>query len=56
MKDSVGLHNNYQKSEVCEVKWLNCDDCIQKIRHYNLEKINIIKKINSVLQKYRLYS
>lgn len=56
VKETTELHNNYQKSEVCEVKWLNYDECVQKIRHYNLEKINIIKKINSVLQKYRLYS
>jgi 8-oxo-dGTP pyrophosphatase MutT (NUDIX family) len=55
INDTVEL-NNYQKTEVCEVKWCNVSDCIKTMRPYNLEKINIIKKLNIVLHKYRLYS
>ena len=47
--------NTFQETEVSEVKWLNYDECIDKIRPYNLEKINILNKVNKVLQEYRLY-
>ena len=45
----------YQKSEVRNIKWVSFEECINCIRPYNLEKINIIEKINKVLQEYRLY-
>ena len=38
-----------------QVKWLNYTECIEKIRPYNLEKINILNKVNKVLQEYSLY-
>jgi 8-oxo-dGTP pyrophosphatase MutT (NUDIX family) len=47
---------DYQKSEVKNIKWMSFDECLNYIRPYNLEKINIIEKINKVLQEYRLYS
>jgi len=47
--------NTFQETEVSEVKWLNYDECLIKIRPYNLEKINILNKVNKVLQEYRLY-
>ena len=56
INENVELNNNYQKTEVCDVKWLNYENCISTIRPYNIEKKKILKKINSVLQKYRLYS
>jgi hypothetical protein len=46
---------DYQKSEVKNIKWMSFDECLNYIRPYNLEKINIIEKINKVLQEYRLY-
>jgi len=46
---------DYQKSEVRNIKWVSFEECINYIRPYNLEKINIIQKINKVLQEYRLY-
>ena len=30
-------------------------ECMAKIRPYNLEKKNILAKINTVLQNYKLY-
>jgi 8-oxo-dGTP pyrophosphatase MutT (NUDIX family) len=47
--------NIFQEAEVSEVKWLNYTECIERIRPYNLEKINILDKVNKVLQQYRLY-
>ena len=45
----------FQKSEVSEMKWMNIDECLEKIRPYNYEKIDIIHKVNHVLNKYRMY-
>jgi 8-oxo-dGTP pyrophosphatase MutT (NUDIX family) len=41
--------------EVGLMKWMPYDECIQMIRPYNLEKIGIIRKINNILSKYRIY-
>jgi hypothetical protein len=45
---------NYQRSEVGKISWYNYEEAIKKIRPYNLEKIDILHKINKVLQEYRL--
>lgn len=45
----------YQETEVSDLKWMSIDECIEKIRPYNLEKVNILNKVNNVLQRYRLY-
>lgn len=45
----------FQETEVSDLKWMTLDECIKKIRPYNLEKINILNKVNNVLERYRLY-
>jgi ADP-ribose pyrophosphatase YjhB (NUDIX family) len=49
------LHN-FQKSEVSKIEWKTLDNCLKSIRHYNLEKKQLITNINKVLEEYRLYS
>ena len=44
----------YQKSEVSEMGWFSLDECNQKIRDYNIEKKDMICKINKLLEKYKL--
>jgi 8-oxo-dGTP pyrophosphatase MutT (NUDIX family) len=46
---------NYQKSEVSKIDWKTCEECIESIRPYNLEKKQLILNINKVLTEYRLY-
>ena len=48
--------NKIQESEVSQLKWLDLDECLENIRHYNLEKKTIITKIDKILHKYRLIS
>ena len=48
-------NNNFQKSEIGNMKWFTFDMCIQKIRHYNIEKINLLKSINELIQKYNIF-
>ena len=46
--------NNYQKSEIGDMKWFEIHDVIDKIRVYNIEKINLIKRIDSLLTINRI--
>ena len=39
----------FQKSEIGDMKWLSFEECMTKIRCYNNEKINMLKKINDIL-------
>ena len=48
--------NKFQRSEVSDMRWLTLDKCLSIIRPYNLEKIQLIKDINNVLDRYRLIS
>jgi ADP-ribose pyrophosphatase YjhB (NUDIX family) len=52
---SIDRTNVFQETEVSEIKWLGYDGCIEKIRPYNLEKKNILEKVNTVLKQYGLY-
>ena len=52
---SIEPSNSFQETEVSEVSWLKYEECLQHIRPYNLEKINILTKLNTTLQQYRLY-
>jgi 8-oxo-dGTP pyrophosphatase MutT (NUDIX family) len=47
---------SFQTSEVSDMKWLTLAECKQYIRPYNLEKIQVIKDIDNVLDRYRLIS
>ena len=48
--------DNYQKTEVSKIEWKTFEECLEKIRPYNLEKIQIIKNINKILLEYQLYN
>lgn len=52
MKDNVNNNTSFQKSEVSEMEWKTYKECLDSIRPYNVEKKDIIMKINKVLNKY----
>jgi 8-oxo-dGTP pyrophosphatase MutT (NUDIX family) len=54
MENAISPKFEFQKSEVSMVKWCTLDEAVNNIRTYNLEKIELIKKVDSVLNKYRL--
>ena len=56
MNDGSDTTWNFQKTEVSKLEWKTNKDCISSIRPYNLEKINMIKNVNNILQEYRLCS
>jgi 8-oxo-dGTP pyrophosphatase MutT (NUDIX family) len=54
IESTTDVLESYQKSEVSEIQWFSLDECNQHIRDYNIEKIDMICKINSLLEKYKL--
>ena len=43
--------DNFQKTEVSKIEWKSIDNCIKSIRNYNVEKLNIISNIDSLIKK-----
>jgi len=41
--------------EVGLMKWMSFEECIHAVRPYNLEKIGIVRKINNILSRYRIF-
>ena len=48
--------NEIQKTEVSKMKWCDMNEILSLIRPYNLEKKDIIIKIDKILHKYSLIS
>jgi ADP-ribose pyrophosphatase YjhB (NUDIX family) len=46
--------NNFQKTEVSKMGWYSYEECFKKIRNYNLEKLEVLTRVNTVIQKYNL--
>ena len=53
-KDNIPLIK-FQKSEVSKVEWLPFKKCLEIIRPYNLERIDILKRVNHILTNYKFY-
>ena len=49
------LKPEYQKSEVSNMEWKTYEECLNAIRPYDLEKKNVICKINDILKEYSLF-
>jgi ADP-ribose pyrophosphatase YjhB (NUDIX family) len=47
---------SFQKTEVSKVEWKSFDNCMSSIRKYNLEKFDLLERVNMILSRYKLYS
>ena len=47
--------NKCDNKEVSDIKWASLDECIKLIRPYNIEKKNLIKNINNILNNNNNY-
>ena len=56
IKNSALPINDFQKSEVSDLKWRTLDKCLEMIRPYNLEKLAVFGHLNKILLRYKLYS
>lgn len=45
---------NFQKTEVSDMKWLTYEEAKSKFRNYNLEKLDILTRVNTMLTNYRI--
>jgi 8-oxo-dGTP pyrophosphatase MutT (NUDIX family) len=46
---------NYQISEVSELKWMTCEECVRAIRPYSFEKIALIQNIQRLLTEFEVF-
>ena len=51
--DSLDL-SKYQKSEIGDIKWFTYEECLQRFRDYNYEKIDLITKVNNIMKQFHL--
>jgi 8-oxo-dGTP pyrophosphatase MutT (NUDIX family) len=42
---------NYQKCEIGNMKWFSYENSIKQIRDYNIEKIELLRDINKLLEE-----
>lgn len=54
ISNDVRPTGDYERSEVSKIKWMTYDECVQKIRPYNLEKKKILANVMTVLRKYKI--
>ncbi len=45
----------YQQTEVSKIKWIPLTEACNIIRPYNLEKMDVVRRVNTLLNEYRLY-
>jgi 8-oxo-dGTP pyrophosphatase MutT (NUDIX family) len=56
MDDEIDVPSSYQETEVSKVEWFPFDIAMEKIRPYNLEKKEVLNKVNKLLNTYRICS
>jgi len=56
VKNNKINNDNYQKSEVSNIKWFTYEETKKIIRPYSLEKLKIIENINKTLNNFYLYN
>ena len=49
------VHHSFHNSEISKVVWENFNDSTNIFRDYNLEKKQVLSKVNKVINDYRLY-
>ena len=54
MTDDDGVGSDYQKTEVSQVKWVTYEEAMDMIRPYNLEKKEVLTRVNNLLKNYRI--
>ena len=46
----------YQDTEVSKMEWKPYDEALQLIRSYNLEKKEVLMRVETLLNNYKLYN
>ena len=56
MSNQYNNHGPFQETEVSDIEWFTYEEAVKKIRNYNLEKIEILTRVNNLLTEYRIYT
>jgi len=46
---------HYQKSEIGAMKWFTYEEVMQRVRPYNIERLDLLKDIQSLIGKYTIF-
>jgi 8-oxo-dGTP pyrophosphatase MutT (NUDIX family) len=49
---NINPTNMFQYSEISNISWKTYEECLESIRHYNVEKIQMFKNINKLITNY----
>jgi hypothetical protein len=49
------MNASYQDTEVSKMEWKTAEQCMQYIRPYNLEKKEVLNRVEKTLSAYTLY-
>ncbi len=55
MDENIDILDKFQKSEVSKLAWKTYNECINCIRPYNSEKINMLNKIDNVINNFCIF-
>ena len=44
--------NNFQRSEIGNMKWMSINECMDKIRDYNFEKKDLVERVHHIITQY----
>ena len=54
MEEDINLEN-FQKTEVSKIEWKTFNECRDYIRPYNLEKVDLLERVDNILNSYSFY-
>lgn len=52
--DSGNKISEFQKTEVSKIEWMTCKEAMEKIRPYNIEKKDILSRVDNLLNNYQI--
>jgi ADP-ribose pyrophosphatase YjhB (NUDIX family) len=53
--NNIDATNDFQKTEISAMEWVDINNCENYIRNYSIEKINIISKIKYIINNYKIF-
>lgn len=53
--NNINIYDKYQKTEVSKIDWKTYEECLECIRPYNIEKKNLLEKINYIINNFYIF-
>ena len=55
LMNAIEKTNSFQHTEISKMEWKTYNESLDLIRPYNLEKKDVLQRVNKLLSDYRLY-